>query len=134
MKLTKTHIEYFERRINRIRDNKKTEIREKLPVIPDLSNEEKIGYILNGTAKLKSFVTPDKCQRVYLFDAFDYPGGDVIEAKNAEIAAEYVKYYKAIERYAKKLIDKFVISLFKDDNAVEKAIDDFLNKDFIGEK
>lgn len=133
MKLTKTQIEYFERRVMRIKSNKQNEIREKLSIIPGLSTEEKIGCILNGTAILKSSVAPDKCQRVYLFDAFDYPGEDVIDAKNAEIAARYVKYDKAIERYAKKLVDKFVISLFKDDSAVEKAIEDFLNKDFIKE-
>lgn len=133
MKLTKTQIEYFERRVMRLRNNKQSEIRDKLSIIPGLSTEEKIGCILNGTAILKSSIVPDECRRVYLFDAFCFPGEDVIDAKNAEIASRYVKYDEAIERHAKKLVDKFVIGLFKDEADVEKAIEDFLNKDFIKE-
>lgn len=97
------------------------------PEIPQLTQEEKLVMIYNGTAKMKVFDS-DHCLSVKFLNAFEYPGEDIIEKKCINRGKAFEKARIAIQAEAEAILDCFVMDKFKTHDEIREKISAFFEK------
>lgn len=109
---SKSQINYFRERIMDIRERIIRRTVMAVPVLSDMSEEEKISCIFDGTAVLnkEAIGNPDECRFLRFFDAFTYPQQDIIDSYNKSREAWAKELRLIVSSDAEDIVDQCVMN------------------------
>lgn len=93
------------------------------PPVKRFTQEEKMGMILSGEAKMREFTAEDadKCSSIYFFNAFEYPGEDHQEALERRRRVALMQAQTDVKWECQEFIDKFMLGVFSNINEMSDA-------------